>query len=173
MQSFITPARKSGVLMALLLIVACTDGPAPVAPPSAPSLASAPAGGTVPASVEWNAVARGLVAKNRANVFVAFRTYALVSVAQEQAFREARLTSKGQPEVSARAAMAAASVGVLARLFPAAVDVAAVEATLQQQVGSADWLEGHGVDAAAGVALGRAIAATVMQRAASDGYTDA
>src|SRR5690349_24746895 len=45
------------------------------------------AGRQATASVEWNEVARTLVARNNANTFVAFRVYTLVSVAQRDALR--------------------------------------------------------------------------------------
>jgi membrane-associated phospholipid phosphatase len=156
---------------ALAALAACTmpDAGGPTAP-RAPSLSQAPAHGAAPASVEWNAVARGLVAKNRSNVFAAFRVYALTGAAALRALEAAEAASSGGNVVSRRAAIAAASSEVLARLYPG--DAEALEAMLREQVESAEWLERDGVDAAAGEALGRAAAAGVLDEASTDGYTD-
>jgi membrane-associated phospholipid phosphatase len=163
--------RAAAGALAALVLAACTqpDAGGPTAPRS-PSLSQAPAHGTAPASVEWNAVARDLVAKNRSSVFVAFRVYALASVAQLEALRAAESASALGNVVSRRAAVAAASAAVLAQLYPA--DGAALETMLRDRVESAEWLERAGVDAATGEAVGRAAAARVVERALSDGYSD-
>ena len=155
--------------LAAATLTACAD---PGTGPGALDIAAsrAPAQGTVPASVEWNAVARGLVAKNRANAYVAFRAYALTSVAQLEALRAAERASTRGTVASARAAMAAASAATLSQIFPG--DAASLEAAVRQQVGSPEWLERRGIDAAAGEAAGRAAAAAVLEQAKTDRFFD-
>jgi membrane-associated phospholipid phosphatase len=110
------------------------------------------------------------VAKNRSSVFVAFRVYALTSVAQLEALRAAESASSRGTVVSRRAAIAAASAAVLAHVYPA--DGAALEAMLRDRVESAEWLERAGIDAATGETVGRAAAARVVEQALGDGYSD-
>ena len=163
--------RAAGGALAALVLAACSEptasGPAV---PHPPSMAQAPAGGTVPASVEWNGVARGLVAKNRSSVFVAFRVYALTSVAQLEALEAAEAASSNGNVASRRAALAAASAVVLAHAYPA--DGALVENLAREQIESAEWLERAGVDADLGEAVGRAAAQQVVEHALTDGYSD-
>ena len=164
--------RKTGGLIAALLLVACADPTATDSPGAAllPVAAPEAMADRVPASVEWNAVARGLVAKNRSSVYVAFRTYAITSVAQLEALRAADAAAARGNVVSRRAAIAAASAVALGYVYPA--DTATLEAMVRQQVASADWLEREGVDAATGEAIGRAAAAEVVKRARTDRYLD-
>jgi membrane-associated phospholipid phosphatase len=180
MQRLIPLARRTGALPSLLLLaglVACADPTgtaAPAAPHDAtaldPSASRSRAGARMPASVEWNAVARDLVATNRSSVFVAFRTYALLSVAQLEALLDAERRPHRGPRPSARAAIAAASAVVLSHVYPA--DAAALEARLRQQLASSGWLEREPVDAAAGEAVGRAAGAAVVEHARTDRYLD-
>ena len=165
MQSF---SRAAVVLTAML--AACAE-PVSTDPSRSPALAAAPAHGQAPASVEWNAVARSMVARNRSSVFVAFRTYTLVSDAQQEALRAASVASERGQHVSARAAIAAASAEVLESVYGA--NTATLDSILGAQVADERWLERGGVDAAAGVALGRAVGAAVVEHAKSDGYSDA
>jgi membrane-associated phospholipid phosphatase len=164
-------ARAGAVASIALALAACADptGNDPVAA-RLPVAAQAPAHGQAPASVEWNGVARGLVARNRSNVFVAFRVYALVSVAQKEALEAAEAARAPGSVPSRRAAIAGASAVALRYLYPA--DGPMVDALVQQQLASRDWLERDGVDVAAGEAAGRAAAAAVVERARTDGYSD-
>src|SRR5215217_6158527 len=167
-----TRTRRAVALAALGALAACTDptsrdGAAPMAPTANREHAARP----VPASVEWNDVARSLVAKNRSTVIMAFRVYALTSVAQLEALQAARRASSKGHEVSRRAAIAAASATVLSSLYSS--DATLLETLLAQQLASADWLERGHVDADAGEAAGRAAGTAVIQHAATDGYGDA
>lgn len=163
---------RVGVLVAAIALAACSDatGVGRSADPDLAPIAKAGTYGRVPASIEWNEVARGLVAKNRSSTFVAFRVYSITSEAQWRALQAAELASTRSNHVSRRAAIAAASVGALSYLFPA--DSADLEALLQQQVTSGAWLERPGVDATTGEAVGRAVAAEVVEHATTDGYFD-
>ena len=164
------PPIARATLVVVALLSACAEPTATDAARS-PALAGAPAHGQATASVEWNEVARSMVARNRSSVFVAFRTYTLVSVAQQEALRAAEEALRGGRHVSGRAAIAAASADVLESIFGA--NAFTLDSILQAQVGNAAWLERRGVDAAAGVAIGRAVAAEVVEHAKSDGYSDA
>jgi hypothetical protein len=163
---------KFGVLVAAIALAACSDATG-VGRAADPDLASSPkvgAYGRVPASVEWNEVARGLVIKNRSSTFFAFRVYSVTSEAQWRALQAAELASTRNNHVSRRAAIAAASVGALSYLYPA--DAQDLETLLEQQVTSGAWLERPGVDATTGQAVGRAVAAEVVEDAKTDGYFD-
>lgn len=165
------PWRAGGALAAILL-AACADptGSGTAVDPTFPDAAKAPAGRQVPAAIEWNAVARGLVAKNNSNAFAAFRVYSTTSVAQLRAMLAAeRASSKGHL-VSRRAAIAAASAVALTYLYPAEAPV--LDSIVRAHVDSKAWLERDRVDAIAGEAIGRRVGAEVVEYAKSDGYND-
>ena len=152
------PWRAGGALAAILL-AACADptGSDTAVDQTFPYAAKAPAGRQVPAAVEWNAVARGLVAKNNSNAFAAFRVYSTTSVAQLRAMQAAeRASSKGNL-VSRRAAIAAASAVALTYLYPAEASV--LDSIVRAHVDSRAWLERDRVDAMAGEAIGRRVGA--------------
>jgi hypothetical protein len=161
-----------GGALAAILLTACGDptGSGPTTSSFAPSSSRAPAQGQVPASVEWNEVARDVVARNRSSVFVAFRTYATVSVAQLAAVQAAERASSHRDHVSSRAAVAAASAVALSYVYPAESD--ALEALVRRQVASSTWLERGRVDAALGEARGRAAGAAAVARARTDRFFD-
>jgi membrane-associated phospholipid phosphatase len=164
-------SQRVGGTLAAILLTACADptGSSPAAS-GAPSRSQAPAGGQAPASVEWNGIARDAVARNRSNVFVAFRTYATVSVAQLEAVRAAEQGSSHGDKASRRAAVAAASAVALCYVYPA--DCTTFEGFVRDQVASEGWLERDGIDAETGEAMGRAAGAAVVERAKTDGYFD-
>lgn len=124
----------------------------------------------VPASVEWNGIARGLVAKNGSTTFVAFRTYAITSVAGWRALRAAEQASTSGNWVSRRAAVAAASAAALSYVYSS--EAMSLDALVQQQIASPGWLERPDADATLGEAVGRAAAAEVVELAKTDGYFD-
>jgi hypothetical protein len=162
--------------LAALLLAGCadptgSDRAAATRPTGAPVATRSPDRGQQAASIEWNAIAREVVARNRANVFTAFRAYALVSVAQLHALRAAREGKSGSAHPSRRAAIGAASVAVLGGLFPS--EGPWLETQHQARLATVGWLERGRVDAASGDALGRAAGAAVLQRAQTDGFADA
>ena len=165
--SLSSPSRVA--LLAAALLSGCAE-PTATDLARSPLLARAPAGGEIPAAVQWNEVARSLVARNRSTVFVAFRTYTLVSVAQQEALRAAKEGSESD-HVSGRAAIAAASAAVLKSVYGG--NSFSIDSILQLQLANADWLEGEGVDAAAGAEIGRAAGLAVVEHAKTDGYSDA
>lgn len=161
-----------GVALATTLLAEC-GAPVATAAPTDVRAASgrAPSQGVTTASVEWNEVARAIVARNRSRAFVASRTYALVSVAQLAALDAVRSSPDHTSWVSRRAAIGAASATVLGALYPN--EKAWVDAHLAGLIGTEGWLETGQVDFARGVELGRNAGAAVFARALSDGYTDA
>jgi membrane-associated phospholipid phosphatase len=128
------------------------------------------AGARTPASVEWNEVARALVARNSSSVFAAFRNYATVSHAQLQAVLAADRASSGGNDVSRRAAVAAASAVALRYAYPA--DSAALDSIVQAQVEDADWLEPGDPDVATALAVGRAAGELAVEWAKGDRFFD-
>jgi hypothetical protein len=162
--------QTKGILAALVL-AACAE-PTGIdrqadAEPSSMKSASAI---RVPASVEWNGIARAHVAKNGSSTFVAFRTYSITSLAAWRALIAAERASTPGNYASRRAAIAAASAVALSYVYPA--DAVALESMVQQQIASPGWLERPGADAALGEAAGRAAAAEVVALAKTDGYFD-
>jgi membrane-associated phospholipid phosphatase len=152
-----------------LALASCADatGSSPAA--GRPAEASARERGLTAASIEWNQVARDLVARNRSSTFVAFRVYATVSDAQIRAVVAAEGASRPGRYVSRRAAVAAASAAALTYLHPG--DSAYVDSLLRARIASRDWLEHGRVDAEAGEAVGRAAGAAAVERAKGDGYS--
>lgn len=162
--------RKAGGALAAILLAACAEptGNGPAIDQAFPNAAQAPGGGQLPAAIEWNDIARGLVAKNSSNTFFAFRVYAITSVAQLRALQAAEQASTKGHLVSRRAAIAAASSVALTYLYPA--DAQSLDSIVRAQVDSEGWLERDKVDAAAGETIGRTVAAEVVEFSKSDGY---
>ncbi len=123
-----------------------------------------------PASVEWSATARDLVAAQRSNAFVAVRNLATLNLAQHGAVLAAEDGSRGGRRLSRRAAVAAASAVALAYLYPS--EAAALDARVQQQVATPGWLEAGTGDVAAALAAGRAAGEAVVARARTDRFLD-
>lgn len=164
--------QKAGAVFTAVLLAACAEptGTEAAGEAEVRSEAKVHTNYRMPASVEWNEIARGLVAKNSATVFVAFRTYSIASVAQFRALTAAeRASSKGNL-VSKRAAVAAAAAVALSYVFPA--DSASLDSILRSQLDSAEWLERDKVDAAKGEEIGRRVGAELVALAKTDGYSD-
>ena len=120
------------------------------------------------AAVYWNDVAREMVIANRSPAPFAIRAYAIVSVAQYNAAVTAEKEKVGSQHLSIRAAIAGASVTALSYLYPA--QTSAVESLLQEFLAGAAWPGERHRDAAAGVAIGRAIGEQVVARARTDNF---
>lgn len=155
-------------------VAACTgDTPhsaaaALVAPRSAMHDAGGAAAERVTASALWNQRTREILARRGGSANVAARAFALVSVAQYDAVIAAEDAKDRALHPSEAGAAAAASAAVLAGLYPAEqsfVDeqLAADAATFPSLPSERD------ADFAAGAAVGRAVAAAVLARAATDG----
>ena len=118
------------------------------------------------AAVYWNEVAREMVMTNRSPAPVAIRGYALVSVAQYNAAAAAEGGHAQSDHPSVRAAIGAASVEVLAYLYPAAE--AALEARLVAFLGNAGRPGTQHENIGNGESIGRAAAELVIDRAKTD-----
>lgn len=162
---------RVGALPAVgLILAACTE------PMSAPISGSAFGSADAVkfrennAAVYWNQVAREMVAANGTAALFAFRAYAAVSVAQYNAAVAAGEGKVNNVDPSVHAAIAAASVGALAYLYPA--QAAALEVRLDEFLASPTWPGEEHRDALAGEAVGRAIAEQVVARAQADRFLD-
>jgi hypothetical protein len=120
------------------------------------------------ASVHWNAVARELVIAHGANALVAIRGYALLSVAQYHAVIAAERGRVRDVHPSTRAAVTAASVAALSYLHP--TRAAELEARADAFLAAPAWPGDRHRDVAAGEAIGRAVAAALVERARGDGF---
>jgi len=142
------------------------------------------------ACLRWNEIARQLVVRRGTNPPQASRVYALLSVAQYDAlvvawnnkftfnrvappYADHRIqplasTPRAQVYPSEHAVVAGASAAVLSDLYPA--DAAFLADLANQDEVSRLWAGvNYRSDITAGDGLGRAIAATVLERAATDG----
>lgn len=120
------------------------------------------------AAVYWNEVARDLVASTLASTPFAIRGYAILSVAQYQAVVAAERGKVRNTHPSTRAAISAASVAALSYLFPAKADE--LEAQLDEFMSSQQRPGRRNQDVESGYAIGRSIAAEIVERADTDGF---
>ena len=169
------PFRLATFSIAVAALAACTDG---TRIPTAPDAASASgahadlASDRVTAAARWNLRTRAVIGRRGGSANAAARNFALLSVAQYNAVIAAENAKEGGLHPSEAGAAAGASAAVLAALygtaFPAELTLldeqlaadAAYFATLPSER-DADW--------AAGVAVGRAVAAQVLAYGATDG----
>jgi len=162
-------AATVGLLVAAMISAACADqrdSVAKIAEPVAALFRPIDAGATdANVSVQWNGVARSLVASHNTNGPMASRVYALVSVAQFGAVRATRAEHDddgdgqgGERGAVVDAAIARASANVLTGLYPDAASAAVIAAALDGDTGPAR-----------GDSIGAAVAQAVLARAATDG----
>jgi hypothetical protein len=119
------------------------------------------------ATVEWNAIARAQTLTHAIGQQFGSRTFAYLSLAQYNAALAADEREHRGPDASAGAAVAGASAVLLASFYP---DQAGYfDSLVQAQRGSRDHDQAR--EFAAGEALGRAVGARVVARAATDGFT--
>src|SRR5215831_17778898 len=168
-------AATVGLLVAAVISTACADqrnSVAKIAEPVAALFRPIDAGATdANVSVQWNGVARSLVASHNTNGPMASRVYALVSVAQFSAVRATRDDGRQDADdqdsnrgAVVDAAIARASANVLAGLYPDAASAAVIAAALDSDAAATD---------ATGDSIGVAVAQAVLARAASDGAAGA
>lgn len=157
---------RIAIIAAALSATACAEPTAPGDGAAAPG-ASVTTSIHIPASVEWNGMARDLVVAHPLNPFAVTRFMAMLGIAQHNAVVAAdELWPVSRP--SARAAAAAASALVLGEAFPVAID--RIEDLLEQQLTTAGWIEDGGADVASAVEIGRAAARAVLAYAATDRF---
>lgn len=167
--------NRSSVVVAVLALVAaaCSDVTGPTtSPDSAASVERIAAEPTATdlRTLEWNAIARGLVASRVVDPPMAARIYAMLSVAQYNATRAADRTAPGSSQarhaISAKASVIAASAAVLSNTFP--LDAEAVRNTAKTDMVA--LLGGkNDSEALAAYAAGEAAAQHVIARSATDG----
>lgn len=155
-------------LAALALLAACADaGRAPTAPHAARAAESA-AASRVTAAALWNQRTRAIIGRQKVSSNGAARLFALVSVAQYDAVIAAEEAKERGKHPSAAGAAAAASAAVLAALHPAEQQF--IDAELAADAAYFPTLPSErDADFAAGLAVGRAVAAAVLAYAATDG----
>jgi membrane-associated phospholipid phosphatase len=161
------------LLLASPLLSACADLPAE---PSAsaglettdPLNSAAGNHSRTNAAVDWNEAARDLVISTSSNVYGAFRAYAYVSLAQYNAAAEVKRRTRGRVHPSTTAAIVRSSADVLIFLFPARAE--AIEAMAAEQLESSNHRGRPDTGTEAGIEIGRAVAAEVIERAKADNY---
>jgi membrane-associated phospholipid phosphatase len=159
--------KRMLVPAAAFIAAACNvDRPTGVLPPTRSGIA--PAQSAVKfwdagATVNWNERATALAA---VRVIDAVRLYTYLSLAQFRAAEAAQPAPGPHPPISA--AIGGASVAVLSAFFP--LDIAAIEAALDEQAAADPWPGAKHADFAAGVAIGRAIGARVLTFAQGDRF---
>lgn len=119
------------------------------------------------AAVYWNDVARSLVMEHASSPFHAARGYALLSIAQYNG-AVADDPPRGHGASFRRAAIAAASVGVLSYLYPAKAEALQAMATTFIAETARPGDRQDAMDA--GAAAGAAAAAAIIARAQTDGW---
>lgn len=123
------------------------------------------------ATVRWNAIAREETRTGTLNVFTGIRMLVYLSLAQYEAAAAAKQANDRGEHPSIAAAVGGASVALLSAppFFPGRA--AFLEEQLDLQQAGAQWPGEAQHDFAAGEAIGRSVAAEVLARAASDGFT--
>lgn len=146
------------LLLALALTVSCArEAPRGIAAPGAPP---APSPWALPTStMSWNEYACDVIARNAPGQFPAARTLAYMNLAINNAI----ITAKGQGRKPEGAAAGAAAT-VLAFMFPK--DEQAIGARLSREVAAVG--DDGRPDFSAGVEIGRAAAAPVIEAAKAD-----
>ena len=129
-------------------------------------------------SVQWNGIARALVAARNTGTPMASRTYALVSVAQFRAVvalahQERSQNANAKHGAALDGAIARASANVLAGLYPDAASAAVIAAALQEDEQALDGNPAEHRALEEGEGIGAEIAQAVLARAATDGAAGA
>lgn len=156
-------------ITALLLLAACTDTNIPTQPVAAVRLNGAVKQWESNAAVDWDEVARNMVAQNRSNPFQAIRGYAIVTLAEYNAAVAAEKV-KDPKHTSVHAAIATAAVVALTYLYPASA--VSLESQLTEYLAEPTWPGAEKDDIDAGIVVGRAIGAQVVARAQADHFFD-
>jgi membrane-associated phospholipid phosphatase len=170
MKAFIKRGGRTYVALAAMLVSACTPEPTMMDPvvDSDVRYAAAVKFWENNAAVHFNDVARDLVATTLASTPFAIRGYAIMSIAQYHAAVTAAKGRAGSMHPSVHAAISAASTVVLSYLFPARA--AELEAQLEAYLAQPGWPGERHTDAASGIAIGRAAAQAMVERAMTDNF---
>src|SRR5215207_2615303 len=158
--------RWAGAL-SLAFVAACQDSATLVAP-SDPSTARAASTPDTVATVTWNEVARSMVKKYNTSAPATIRMFALLTVAQYNAIVGTEKAKERSLHPADRGAVAGASVAVLSYIYPQ--EAAYLEGLADQQETSSVHGGTRHEDFASGEAIGRTVAAGVVERAKTDGF---
>ena len=151
----------------LSLMIGCASEA--IAPPSADQ--SATKFWEAGAAVRWNEIAREETRAGTLNVFTGTRMLAYLSLAQYNAAVAAEKSNDEGQHASMAAAIGGASAALLSAAPFLPARAAFFEAQLDLQQSGAQWPGEAQDDFAAGEAIGRSVAADVLARVASDGFT--
>ena len=163
-------ARRTGRLagaLSIALVAACSE-PATVVAPHAPSATIVAKSALPVATVTWNQVARSMVMKYNTSAPATIRMFALMTVAQYNAIVATEKAKERSLHPADRGAVAGASAAVLSYIYPQ--EAAYLEGLVDQQETSVVHAGTRHEDFASGEAIGRTIAAGVVERAKTDGF---
>lgn len=162
------PRRAVGAALLLALCVGCDDDDA-VAPDPCVTVGAALDSDSGTASGRWLLATRAMIARRDGSPLSIVRTLAYVHVAEHDAAVAAGRTG-GAAAPSVVGAISGAAAGVLPALYPA--ESLTVASRLDDEARRAAAVDARcAARFTAGVALGRATAATILARAATDGST--
>jgi membrane-associated phospholipid phosphatase len=162
--------RWPHAIVAVVTLSACADAPTRPVQPTGPG-ADAVKFWEVTASTRWNAQATSLLGQYPPAInaqAAALRILTYVSLAQHRAVLAAESGKDRSTHPSVAAAVGAASVTVLSGFFPLAAG--ALEAKLDVELAAPGWPGAKNDDTGSGEAVGRAVGAAVLARAATDNY---
>jgi membrane-associated phospholipid phosphatase len=167
MSSYARRAGRWAGALAITLAAACGDSSTVVAPSTAATTLAAENAQPV-ATVGWNETARSMVMKYNTSAPATIRLFALLTVAQYNAIVDAEQAKERDVHPATRGAVAGASAAVLSYIYPQ--EAAYFAGLVDQQETSAPAPGSGHDDFAAGETIGRAVAATVIARAQTDGF---
>ena len=167
------PRRLLAALLALVAVAACADAPAAPTPPDAARADARPDARAVPAervtaAALWNARTRAIIGRRGGSSNAAARLFALLSVAQYDAAIAAEVAKHRGVHPSEAGAVAGASAALLEARYDAERGFVAAQLAADAAYFATLPSERH-ADFAAGVAVGRSVAAAVIAYAATDG----
>ena len=163
-------SRLTAPVAVLIALTGCHDAPTGVPPVATGAAAAGSVAPTAndapqPSSARWM---RTAIALFRARGGNPGRANTYLSLAQYRAVLAAQDARHGQTRPSLAGAAAGAAVVVLKQFYP--LDASAIDAELAAQRAALPLGAEHNKDFAAGEAIGRAVAASVLTFAASDNF---
>ena len=157
------------LIVAGAIASACTDAPARVMQPTTPQL-DAVKFWEDNATTRWNRRATELFGTTTLpnGQAAASRILTYLSIAQHRAALAAEAGKDGSTHPSVSVAIGAASVVVLSQFYP--LSAATLETQFDADLAAQGWPGRKNQDATSGEAVGRAVGAAVLARAATDNY---
>lgn len=175
-----SPSRRVFAVMLLAGVLAsCRDERSPVAPPAIAVQANAAASEHAGATLAWHATARDVMRARAVDVLPSrrpnppsqTRTMAYLGLAEYTAVIAAEDSKEGGIHASPAGAVAGASAAVLSYFLP--FDAVRFEAQVAAEALADPSPQEQHTSFAAGVAVGRAIGAQIIERARTDGFVNA